>query len=117
MWVWQSQALAGTSKLTAVAGCEALANTGSARAVIPAAAISSSAVRRVSIDASQAAARSVFFFGLCVASALSLPVVRGAILFLDALYRAQTLRHGCAFACQPRHFVPAPRARYFRQQS
>src|SRR6516165_177426 len=47
MWVWQSHAPAGTSKFTAVAGCEAFANADPARMANPIAATPSSKARRV----------------------------------------------------------------------
>ena len=49
MWVWQSQASAGISKFTLVAGCDALAKTGVARIAAPVAMAPTTMVRRVGI--------------------------------------------------------------------
>src|SRR5882762_6099389 len=49
MWVWQSQAPAGTSKFTAVDGCAALENASLLVMVTPAAMEASIILRRVSI--------------------------------------------------------------------
>jgi hypothetical protein len=52
MWVWQSQAPAGTSKLTGVDGCAALANALLAFMATPAATEASRIPRRVSMASS-----------------------------------------------------------------
>src|SRR5579871_5165534 len=52
MWVWQSQAPAGTSKFTAVDGCAALANTPLVFTATPAATEASWIPRRVSMVSS-----------------------------------------------------------------
>src|SRR5712691_12430633 len=49
MWVWQSQAPAGTSKFTGVAGCEALAKPVRTCMVAPAAIAPIRSSRRVSM--------------------------------------------------------------------
>src|SRR6266446_9332516 len=59
MWVWQSQAPAGTSKLTGVAGWAALARTGRARIMTPAAIAPSRTSRRVSMGSSSGGILSV----------------------------------------------------------
>ena len=52
MWVWQSQAPAGMSKFTGVAGCAALAEAVLLFMVTPAAMEASIILRRVSIGGS-----------------------------------------------------------------
>jgi hypothetical protein len=49
MWVWQSQAPAGTSKFTGVDGCDAAARADLPGMVIPAAMEASRILRRVSM--------------------------------------------------------------------
>jgi hypothetical protein len=52
MWVWQSHAPEGTSKFTAVAGCEAFANADPPRMATPIAMPPSNIARRVGMEPS-----------------------------------------------------------------